>query len=120
MYKLTPELHWYAGGYIWPKDLPVGVSSEIIEDPLDGAMSFGSPRVPPVRGAFSYGEPDEQGDSLRARVEDSGAVLLAEADITILSDWQAAGTVSKERVPFISQGELEKLVVNILLVTYVP
>ncbi|KZP20351.1 hypothetical protein FIBSPDRAFT_742497 [Athelia psychrophila] len=113
IYKLAPELHWYAGGYIWPKDLPVAVSGEIAEDPL-------TPQAPPVRGAFQYDNPDEPADDLRTRVEQSGAVLLSEADITILSDWQGVGAVSKERVPFISQGELEKLVVNILLVVFVP
>lgn len=85
-------------------------------------MTFGGARrgIPAVRGPFVYGDPEEEEvDNLRARVENGGAVPLAEADITILSDWQGTGPVSKERVPFVSNGELEKLVVNVLLVTYV-
>lgn len=89
-----------------------------------GALPFnaiGSPRSraqPPMRGTFSYGE-EEENESLRLRVEESGAVPLAEADILLLSDWQGTTPVCKERVPFISNGELEKLVVNVLLVVYV-
>jgi hypothetical protein len=104
-------------------DRTVEVGSEN-PDALGGALTMSGPHmgVPPVRGTFNagYGEPDETIDSLRARVEESGAVLLSEADITILSDWQAGVPISKERVPFVSNGELEKLVVNVLLVTYVP
>jgi len=125
LYKLTPELHWYAGGYIWPMDRTVEVGSETADALGGGALSFGSSRVgtPAMRGAFNAtygGEAEETIDSLRVRVEDSGAVPLAEADIMILTDWQTAVPVSKERVPFVSNGELEKLVVNVLLVTYVP
>lgn len=89
-----------------------------------GALSFnalGSPRsrAPPMRGAFSYGEEEDENESLRLRVEESGAIPLAEADIMLLSDWQGATPVCKERVPFISNGEMEKFVVNVLLVAYV-
>jgi hypothetical protein len=105
-------------------DRTVEVGSENPDTLGGGALTMGGPHmgVPPVRGTFNagYGEPDETIDSLRARVEESGAVLLSEADITILSDWQAGVPISKERVPFVSNGELEKLVVNVLLVTYVP
>jgi len=105
-------------------DRTVEVGSENADTPIGGPLTFGGSHmgVPAVRGTFNagYGEPEEGIDSLRARVEDSGAVLLAEADITILSDWQAGVPVSKERVPFVSNGELEKLVVNVLLVIYVP
>jgi len=123
LYKLTPELHWYAGGYIWPMDRTVEVGSENPDTPNAGPLTVGGSRmvVPAVRGTFSaYGEAEEGIDSLRARVEESGAVPLAETEITILSDWQAAVPVSKERVPFVSNGQLEKLVVNVLLVTFVP
>jgi hypothetical protein len=120
LYKLAPELHWTAGGYIWPIDRTVEVGSEAADN--TGALTFGGARrgIPAVRGPFVYGDPEEEEvDNLRARVENGGAVPLAEADITILSDWQGTGPVSKERVPFVSNGELEKLVVNVLLVTYV-
>jgi hypothetical protein len=141
LYKLTPELHWYAGaclpshrvnnffkhniigGYIWPMDRTVEVGSESADALNAGPLTVGGSRMvaPPIRGTFNaYGEPEEGIGSLRARVEESGAVPLAETEITILSDWQAAVPVSKERVPFVSNGQLEKLVVNVLLVTYVP
>jgi hypothetical protein len=110
------------GGYIWPMDRTVEVGSESA-DLNGGALTMGGSRMgaPAVRGTFNaYGEPEEGIDSLKARVEESGAVPLAETEITILSDWQAAVPVSKERVPFVSNGELEKLVVNVLLVTYIP
>ena len=103
-------------------DRTVEVGSEST-DLNGGALTMGGSRMgtPAVRGTFNaYGEPEEGIDSLRARVEESGAVPLAETEITIMSDWQAAVPVSKERVPFVSNGELEKLVVNVLLVTYIP
>lgn len=122
LYKLAPELHWTAGGYIWPIDSTVEISIDASDN--SAALTFSGARraVPAIRGPFTYGNPEEEEtDNLRARVENSGAVSLAEADITILtSDWQGAvPPISKERVPFVSNGELEKLVVNVLLVTYV-
>ncbi|KAF9462249.1 hypothetical protein BDZ94DRAFT_1220187 [Collybia nuda] len=135
LYKLTPELHWTAGGYIWPVDRTVEFFGEDIANPqtkslLPGRMPLGvlnGPRgggVPPVRGPFSsYGDTDDdEVDNLRSKVEDSGAIPLAEADITILTDWNIPPTsnAGKERVYFVSGGELEKLVVNVLLVVFVP
>lgn len=134
LYKLTPELHWTAGGYIWPVDRTVeffgdDIAGSQAKNLLPGRMPLGvlnGPRtpVPPVRGPFSsYGESDDdEVDNIRSRVEDSGAIPLAEADITILTDWNSPSTsgIGKERVYFVSGGELEKLVVNVLLVVYVP
>jgi len=120
LYKLAPELHWTAGGYIWPIDRTVEVGSDAADN--SAALTFGGARrgLPAVRGPFVYGDSEEEEvDNLRSRVENSGAFPLAEADITILSDWQGTGPVSKERVPFVTNGELEKLVVNVLMVTYV-
>jgi hypothetical protein len=38
-----------------------------------------------------------------------------------LTDWNSpVPAIGKERVPFVSGGEMEKLVVNVLLVAYVP
>ena len=82
----------------------------------------------PVRPMSFYGDPAEdeeldtmrtEGDMIRLRVEESGAIALADAEITILSDW-APGPMTKERVYFASGGELEKLIVNVLMVTFVP
>jgi hypothetical protein len=125
VYKLTPELHWTAGGYIWPVDRTVECGPENLDvdtmiRPPFGVLS--GPRQPALRGSFSMytGEEVEEADKLRYRVEDSGAVLLAEADINILMDWNAPGPVGKERVPLVTGGALEKLVVNVLLLVYVP
>lgn len=97
---------------------------------IDGS-SYGSPG--PVRhhplsgvaygGATPYVDGDEQIIDLQHRVEQSGAIPLAEADIVLLADKDTSGsmsgTISKERVPLVSRGLLDKLVVNILLVVYV-
>jgi len=56
--------------------------------------------------------------NLRARVEDSDAVPLSEAEVSVLSE--PAPAAGRERVYFISRGELEKLVINILIVVFVP
>ena len=62
---------------------------------------------------------DSAGD-LREKVEGSGSVRLIEAAISVLSAPTSPGGVGKERVPFVQGGELEKLVVNALLVIFVP
>jgi hypothetical protein len=129
LYKLTPELHWTAGGYIWPVDHTVEIFGDDIAgtEPKKGSMPLsainGSRRAPAIRGTFStYDDSDEEDvENLRSRVEDSGAILLSEADISILTDWNSpVPAIGKERVPFVSGGEMEKLVVNVLLVAYVP
>ncbi|KDR66412.1 hypothetical protein GALMADRAFT_259156 [Galerina marginata CBS 339.88] len=137
-HKLTPELHWTAGGFIWPADHNLEFFGEDINrgnnpiknSPNLGRTPFGSingPRgtVPPVRGAFGgYPDPnsnEEEVDAIRSRVQASGGVSLAEANITLLTDYKnPAPSVGRERVYFVSNGELEKLVVNILLVVYIP
>jgi hypothetical protein len=55
-------------------------------------------------------------------VEESGAVHLSEARITVLADdtLSEAGAITKERVPYVTSGLLDKLVVNVLLVVFVP
>jgi hypothetical protein len=121
LYKLAPELRWTAGGYIWPVDRVVECGPEVI----DGS-SYGSPGRHPQSGGYGaspYAEGDEQIINLQHRVEQSGAIPLAEADIMLLADKDTSGsmsgTISKERVPLVSGGLLDKLVVNILLVVYV-
>lgn len=158
LYKLAPEMHWTAGGYIWPIDRTVDfVGEDIATAPgaipfsssppsstafkhpgLPGRTPFGvlgSPghgsMVPPVRGPFStagsvFPGPEEEADevkvyNLRSRVEDSGAIPIADADVTILTDWNMPAAVAgKQRVYFVSAGKLEKLVVKVLLVVYIP
>ncbi|KAH9474493.1 hypothetical protein JR316_0012952 [Psilocybe cubensis] len=138
-HKVSPELHWTAGGFIWPVDHTLesfGDEPEANTNPIKnmpaayGRTPFGAvnaPRgtVPPVRGAFGpYPDPnvsDDDIDGLRAKVQASGGVTLAEANITLLTDAKnPAPSVGRERVYFISNGELEKLVVNVLLVVYIP
>ena len=102
LHKLSPELHWTAGGYIWPAD-------RTLED-------FGDdiPNSNPIGQEF---------DAIRSRVEASGAVSLLKANITVLSDWSTlnvAPVKGEQRVYFVSNGELEKLVLNVLVVIYVP
>lgn len=66
-------------------------------------------------------EAEEEIINLRHRVEDSGAIPLIEADITVLTDKTLIGNaISKERVPIVVHGALDMLVVNILMVVYVP
>ncbi|KAF9446463.1 hypothetical protein P691DRAFT_803921 [Macrolepiota fuliginosa MF-IS2] len=103
--------------------------------------------VPPVRGTFSspYHGPGShdldqtEADILRMKVEEAGGVPLADAEIQVCTEWEAstrqtpygmpkpnaatqtpANPVGVEHVYFVSAGELEKLVVNTLLVVYVP
>lgn len=122
LYKLQPALHWSAGGYIWPIDRPVEIFSE---EPTAAGRVNGSPQLPPMRGAFSnyasVGVGAGAVDTLRVRVEESGAVPLAGAEVTLLTDWRApeGGPVGKARVHFVEGGLLEKLVVNVLLVVFV-
>jgi len=131
LYKLAPELRWTAGGYIWPVDRIVECSDDI-EPTVPGLrampgsiMSDGPYRSPTMQGVFSNISPElnpiEVEDNLRWRVENSGAVPLAEAEIMVMSlDLNSPGVaVTKERVPFVSGGQLEKLVVNVMLVVYV-
>jgi hypothetical protein len=143
LYKLNAELHWTAGGYIWPADHTVDFFGDDIAGsqgqlntpvgrmpvPTLGRMpvptlNTNRSGVPPVRGPFSNysgATGDELVENLRLRAEKSGAIPLAEADISILTDWNVPNPeIGKERVYFVSDGELEKLVVNVLMVVYVP
>ncbi|TDL27905.1 hypothetical protein BD410DRAFT_712793 [Rickenella mellea] len=139
LYKLVPELRWAAGGYVWPVDRMVDFESEF--NALGGLRSPGSAasrrrteaavRFPtPSRvGGFKVdhysGLPnpeEEESEALRSRVEQSGAIPLSETDIHIVADKDAhEGSVTKERVPYMSGGgTLDKLIVNALLVVFVP
>ncbi|KAJ7764004.1 hypothetical protein DFH07DRAFT_917012 [Mycena maculata] len=123
LYKLAPVLHWTAGGYIWPIGRPVEIFNDEPASRTNGSPSA----LPPMRGAFSNSPPGGlppsvgQVDMLRVRVEESGAVPLADAEVTLLTDWRApeSAPVGKARVHFVSEGMLEKLVVNVLLVVFV-
>jgi len=86
-------------------------------------------RVPQSRGGYGanpisgggLGYEGDQGDGLGPRVRASGALSFAEANITLLTDQNNPNPViGKERVDFVSNGELTKLVVNVLLVVFIP
>ncbi|TFK28271.1 hypothetical protein FA15DRAFT_652930 [Coprinopsis marcescibilis] len=77
---------------------------------------------------------------LRARVEESGGKLFADAGVTVLTNDSVGVPVpgsgfgarpasatpptvtqgAVERVPFVAHGELKKFVVNVMMVVYVP
>jgi len=158
-HKLAPELHWTAGGFIWPvdhtleyfvDDAPNGPSNLVnplknmnmrspSPNPYGNKMPYGGPNAPnrgdlgnpAARGAFGNtygGNPitrggqgyDDDVDTLRPRVQASGAVSLQEANITLLTDYNNTNPlIGKERVDFVSNGELTKLVVNVLLVVFI-
>jgi hypothetical protein len=85
--------------------------------PFRGASSL------PARGSFSQNPNDQEFDAIRSRVEASGATSLVDANITVLNDWStlnAAPLIGRQRVYFVSNGELEKLVLNVLVVIYIP
>lgn len=148
LYKLEPELRWCAGIYIWPRQLTVECGnffhhsprSAHMRSPLSSSPALMTPggrnrRAYTGRNGFPlYRDPgsdttdDDDGyfgndaNALRSRIEASGAVTLAEEGVKILPD-NAIGvgeSVTKERIPYISAGGLEKLVINVLLVVYVP
>lgn len=83
-------------------------------------------RAAATRSVYSsYGDEVEEAEegiiNLRHRVEDSGAIPLIEADIAVLTDKSVmGGAISKERVPIVVHGALDMLVVNILMVVYIP
>ena len=55
------------------------------------------------------------------RIEESGALPIAESDIMILSEWDSVPPViGRQRVPVVSNGELQMLVLNVLMVAFVP
>jgi len=129
LHKLSPELHWTAGGYIWPADRTLEYFDDDITNaparpgtvrrPFPAAGAFS----PPTRGNFSHNPNDQEFDAIRSRVEASGATSLVEANITVLNDWSnlnVAPVIGRHRVYFVSNGELEKLVLNALVVIYVP
>ena len=119
LYRLGPELQYTAGGYIWPVDRTIELLGDVADSkPIyPGSGSFTIASRPLARSV--YADPDdEETANLRARVEDNGAVPLSEAEISILSE--PVPIAGKERVYFVSKGELEKLVVNVLIVVYVP
>jgi len=133
LYKLAPELRWTAGGYIWPVDRIVECSDDV-EPMAPGPRSMPGTIMPEgpyrsptmaMQGMYSNVSPElhpveVEGESLRWRVENSGAISLAEAEIMVMTDINSPGAaVTKERVPFVSGGQLEKLVVNVMLVVYV-
>jgi hypothetical protein len=127
LYKLEPELRWSAGAYVWPVDQTVDFNTEIVDGPLissprnsiHGGIMSRQNSSSPLRSVSSLSDPDGSTEDLRTKVERSGAIPITSAGITVLSAASSPGGVGKERVPFVQGGELEKLVVNVLVVVYV-
>ncbi|KAK7678715.1 hypothetical protein QCA50_018297 [Cerrena zonata] len=124
LYKLNPELRWSAGGYIWGVDQVVDLLT-----PAEDSPTATTPRTPyaiingssPLRRTTSNASDDTAVvEDMRTKVEKSGAITLAEAEVIVLSDTTLTAPITKERVPFVQGNELERLVVNILMVVYVP
>ncbi|KAH9474494.1 hypothetical protein JR316_0012953 [Psilocybe cubensis] len=117
LHKLSPQLRWHAGGFVWPADQTLESFGD--EDEVDARPMA---NMPAPLGRPLFGGPNAQGgDDLRAKVQSSGGVPLAEASIILITDpKEHAPVVGRERVFFVSKGELEKLVVNVLLVVYIP
>lgn len=138
-HKLAPDLHWTAGGFVWPVDHTLEFFVDDVQQGGPAAniqanvhkMRSPSPnpgfgRLPQSRGGYggnpiSGGGPVDDGNGLGPRVRASGALSFAEANITLLTDPNNLNpTIGKERVEFVSNGELTKLVVNVLLVIFIP
>jgi len=63
---------------------------------------------------------NDDADTLGPRVQASGALSLPDANITLLTDMNNPNpSIGKQRVDFVSNGELTKLVVNVLLVVFI-
>lgn len=115
MYKLAPELQWTAGGYVWPTNMTIQLSTEDTTNGYPDAKYGGT-------GGHNLGE--IEGGTLRMRVEEAGGIPLTEVDIHLCKEWEwpsgPGNSVGVERVCFVSAGELQRLVVNTLLVVYIP
>jgi len=160
MYKLSPELQWTAGGYIWPPKTTIQFPTQDITTGHSTAKSpfltttrtpgfhtqqgYGIPtREEPIRGSPYYPTPggghelvETEADILRIKVEEAGGIPLIDTDIQVCTESEGSPKptlpyempkptlpltqVGAEHVYFVSAGELEKLVVNTLLVVYIP
>lgn len=77
-----------------------------------------------VSQRFHVGHPsdteDEELGILQGHVEDSGAIPLIDAGITIISEKEIfPAKLSKEKVLYVTASKIEKLLINALLVVYV-
>ena len=117
-YNLVPELHWTAGRYVWPVDRVVDCSSDGVKESPGKSHGFPSVRGPyaPTYAVDPYA--DDAG-KLRRRIENSGAIPLSELNIILLTDWDLRWPIGKERVAIVAGSEMERLVVNVLVVMFV-
>ena len=101
------------------------MQANMLHSPMMGLSLGGLSSPPPMAIPMPIPDPTEE-DSLRWRVENSGAIPLADEDIFLMVTPDPAGgppllgPVSKEKVPFVSGGQLDKLIVNVLMVAFVP
>jgi hypothetical protein len=116
-YNLVPDLHCMARGYVWPVDRVVDCSSNGVKGSPSKSHGF-----PAVRGPYAptYAVDPYDAKRLRRRIENSWAIPLSELDIILLTYWDVHWPIGKERVAIVAGSEIEKLVVNALMVTFVP
>src|SRR4051812_49414808 len=83
LYKLTPEIRWTAGGYVWPIDRLVDCDGDFGNETAHpnrmASPRGGAAAAPPVRGMFGiYVDPADgrSADALRWRAEKSGAMTF--------------------------------------------
>lgn len=112
---------------MWPVDKVIDFQSDdesmspAMRSPfsiLNGSRNVTSPRRTSLSSVSEAGDPPIE--DLRTKVIKSGAVPISETNIFVLSDQALTGPISKVKVPFVQNGELEKLVVNALIVVFVP
>lgn len=167
LYKLSPELQWTAGGYVWPANTAIQFPTQDITSRHQSATNalftartpgfhvqrrgygvptcersprFFSQKLTPLIIQTATGGKHElveaEVDILRAKIEETGGILLVDTGIQICTESEGSPNlptpygmpkpalpltkVGTEHVYFVLAGELEKLVVNTLLVVYIP
>jgi len=136
IYKLTPQLRYCAGGYIWPVDKPAlivdsnrgpqtatpfkraGRSRSLTRDGRSQSNLGGSRELQ----IYQRRQEHEEDADLAEKVQRGGAVPLADENITLLHSPEQ-GHIAKERVPFLAsdaENTLDHLYVNVVLVVFIP
>ena len=121
LYKLSPEVYWASGEYIWPADCVVATGAH---RKYSGRQMQPRSMARSTSQRFYIGHPsdtEEEGPGiLRGHIEESGAVRILDAGITIISEKEIfPGKSSRERVLYISANKVEKLMISALMVVYV-
>ena len=121
LYKLSPEIFWASGEYIWPADCVVS-SGPHPKYPGRHGPARSMARSTSQRYHLGLtSDTDEEGPGvLHGHIEDSGAVRIVDAGISVISEKEMfPGKSCKERVLYITASKVEKLLISALLVVYV-